>query len=311
MRHRQIEAFRSVMITGNITMASRGLHVSQPSVSRLIADLERSVGFNLFERKRGRIYPTAEAIEFFEEVERSFQGLDRLMRLARNIADQRDMHLTISGMPALSIHLIPMIVSKFLALHPTAKVTVEARSSERIVDWVAMQRADIGFVARPYDLPGVTCRMEMSMPCTLIMRSDHPLTARERVSVSDLRDQKIIKLTNTVMRADLRENLARAGIEDTDYIEATLSSVVVKLVEMGLGVGLIDALSAVAMLNDGIVMRQLEGPTIPFHFGMVVPERRANSNLTQEILDMTVGSIQELTGIYGVDITYRLPKPGA
>lgn len=310
MRHRQVEAFRNVMIAGSITEASNILHISQPSVSRLIADLEHSVGFKLFERKHGRIYPTAEAVEFFEEVERSFQGLDRLMQFARNIADRRDMHLTIAGMPALSIHLIPMIICKFLAVHPTARVTVEARSSERVVDWIALQRADFGFVARPYDVPGVACRMEMSMPCMLILNADHPLAARERVSMAELRGEKLIKLTNPVVGADLREKLARAGIEDVDYIESTLSSVVIKLVEMGMGVGLIEPLSAFAMMSERIAVRPLE-ETIPFHFAMVVPERHANSRLTSDICDMAAASLEEISALYDVDIRYSLNPGGA
>lgn len=309
MRHRQIEAFRSVMIAGSITEASRVLHISQPSVSRLIADLERAVGFGLFERKHGRIYPTSEAVEFFEEVERSFQGLDRLMRYARNIADLRDMHLTISGMPALSIHLIPMIVAKFVGTYPTAKITVEARSSERVVDWIAMQRADVGFVARPYDVPGVACCLEMTMPCILVLPAGHPLAERERVSFAELRGEKIINLMNAGVRAELREKLGRVGIEPADYIESTLSSVVLKLVELGLGVGLIEPLSAHAMRNDRIAIRPL-AETIPFDFGMVAPERRASSKLLAQIRDMAASSIDELADAYDVDITYRLPPPG-
>lgn len=308
MRHRQVEAFRSVMIAGSITGASKALHISQPSVSRLIADLERSVGFSLFERKHGRIYPTAEAVDFFDEVERSFQGLDRLMRYARNIADLRDMHLTISGMPALSIHMIPMVIQRFLATYPTAKITVEARSSERVVDWIAAQRADVGFVARPYDVPGVACCLEMTLDCVLILPAAHPLAQRERVPISALKGDKIINLTNAGVRADIRRKLAKAGINDAEYIESTLSSVVLKLVELGLGVGLIEPLSAIAMLNDRIVMRALE-ESIPFHFGMVVPERRANSKLMHQIRAMAVNSIEELAAGYGVDIKYRLPTP--
>jgi len=310
MRHRQIEAFRNVMIAGSVTEASNILHISQPSVSRLIADLESSVGFKLFERKHGRIYPTEEAVEFFEEVERSFQGLDRLRQFARSIADRREMHLTIAGMAALSIHLIPTVVCRFLEIHPMAKITVEARSSERVVDWIALQRADFGFVARPYDVPGVTCSIEMSMPCVLILNAGHPLAARERVPVSALRNEKIIKLTNPVVGADLSEKLARAGIEDTLYIESTLSSVVIKLVEMGAGVGLIEPLSAFAMMNERIAIRQLE-ETIPFQFGMVVPERRANSQLTSEIRDIAARALDEISAAYNVDIRYSLRPGGA
>ena len=51
MSHRQIEAFRAVMTSVTMTEASRRLRTSQPSVSRLISDLERTLGMALFERR--------------------------------------------------------------------------------------------------------------------------------------------------------------------------------------------------------------------------------------------------------------------
>jgi len=61
MRIRQLEAFRAVMLCQTVTKASEMLHISQPAATRLIADLEESIGFTLFERIRGRLIPTPEA----------------------------------------------------------------------------------------------------------------------------------------------------------------------------------------------------------------------------------------------------------
>src|SRR4051794_28257236 len=58
---RQIEVFRAVMISGSINGASQMLRVSQPSLSRVVRRTEDVLGFNLFERIRGRLVPTKEA----------------------------------------------------------------------------------------------------------------------------------------------------------------------------------------------------------------------------------------------------------
>ena len=55
---RQLEAFRATMRSGSITEAAEMMHISQPSVSRLIADIERSVGFPLFLRSGRGCNPT-------------------------------------------------------------------------------------------------------------------------------------------------------------------------------------------------------------------------------------------------------------
>ena len=62
------------MNTGTITGAANMMAVTQPSVSRLIADLEIGLGFRLFERKGSRLQPTEEALRFYQEVERTFAG---------------------------------------------------------------------------------------------------------------------------------------------------------------------------------------------------------------------------------------------
>ena len=64
---RQIEAFRAVMLTRSMTRAAASLSISQPAVSRLIADLEYEIGFSLFRRRKGGLEPSADARALFAE----------------------------------------------------------------------------------------------------------------------------------------------------------------------------------------------------------------------------------------------------
>ena len=89
MNLRQLEAFRATMVAGSITGAAGILNISQPSVSRLIADLELSVGFALFRRVGRGLVATVEARRFFEAVEGMFMGVDRLRELADTIRTTR------------------------------------------------------------------------------------------------------------------------------------------------------------------------------------------------------------------------------
>jgi len=78
MNLRQLEAFRATIRCGSITEAAKMMHISQPSVSRLIADLEQSAGFPLFLRVGRGLTPTVEGRHFYEGVEGMFVGIDRL-----------------------------------------------------------------------------------------------------------------------------------------------------------------------------------------------------------------------------------------
>ena len=61
MRLRHIEIFHAIYTTGSITNAAKILHVSQPSVSKVLSHAEMQLGFKLFERVKGRLVPTEEA----------------------------------------------------------------------------------------------------------------------------------------------------------------------------------------------------------------------------------------------------------
>ena len=79
---RHIEIFHAVMTAGSLTEAAHLLHTSQPTVSRELARFEKVIGLKLFERVRGRLHPTVQGLRLFEEVQRSWYGLDRIVSAA-------------------------------------------------------------------------------------------------------------------------------------------------------------------------------------------------------------------------------------
>jgi DNA-binding transcriptional LysR family regulator len=82
MNLRQIEALRAVIESGTVSRAAERLSISQPAVTKLLQNLERSTGLALFDRARGRREPAAEARMHFDEVERLFKRLGNLQNFA-------------------------------------------------------------------------------------------------------------------------------------------------------------------------------------------------------------------------------------
>ena len=85
MNFRQLKAFNAVMQTSSITGAAKQMLVSQPSVTRLIRDLELNLGFALFVRQGRGIIATVEARRFHLAVESTFLYIERLDDLAASI----------------------------------------------------------------------------------------------------------------------------------------------------------------------------------------------------------------------------------
>src|SRR5262245_11623924 len=107
---RQLETFRAVMVSGSASRASELLGITQPAVSRSIAELEESLGFPLFDRVRGRLVPTPEGQLFFKDVAASFAGLDRLRASAARIRDFGSGILRVASLAALGSTLVPRAI---------------------------------------------------------------------------------------------------------------------------------------------------------------------------------------------------------
>ena len=107
MRFRQIEVFHAVYISGSITGASRALHVSQPSVSKILQHTEAQLGFALFRRLKGRLVPTEEAHLLFREVDDVYQRVGSLKVTVKNLRTAGVGRLRLAVLPALGLGLTP------------------------------------------------------------------------------------------------------------------------------------------------------------------------------------------------------------
>ena len=141
---RQLEAFRAVMLTKSITRASEMLFVSQPAVSRLIRDLETSVEFDLFKRIKKRLVPTPEGEALFEEVERSFTGINEISLAAREIKDFRSGSMVIASLPALGLGYLPEIITRFAEEKPGVSLSLSIRDSQSVSSLIGAQGPMLG-----------------------------------------------------------------------------------------------------------------------------------------------------------------------
>jgi DNA-binding transcriptional LysR family regulator len=258
LKIRQVEAFRALMQRQTVTRAAQALHVSQPAVSRLLADFEAGVGFMLFERQQGRLVPTAEARVLYDEVERAFVGLDRIALAAQQIRAMRRGSLTVAGSPAVALELLPQVVAGFIVEHPGVDVTLLTHSAQTVVELVASQRCDVGFVAEAIPHQAVRLERLTDAPMRCIVPFGHRLEKKRVLRPADLRDEPFVSFPrsfearNAIDRVFVEHEVARQLT-----VEAQLSRTIVSLVANGAGVALIDAVTA-AYAGKDVAVRPFE-----------------------------------------------------
>jgi len=271
MRERQIEAFRAVMTHGAVGRAAEVLGITQPAVSRLIADLERDVGFVLFERKGRGLRPTPEADLFKREVDTFFTGLDRIAGAAAEIRESRRGHVRLTVMPAVALSLAPRIVEAIAEAHPTARVTLDVHTAPRIADLVGAGQYDLGLAHLDVSRTEIEELGTWDAACVCVMPKQHPMAARDRITPEDLDRIPLVMLsfdTSTAQR--LTQMFVAAGVQPDIRVEAQPSYAAFHLAARGLGVTVIDPMTARTLADDTVAVRPLY-PRIDFRFKLLRP----------------------------------------
>jgi DNA-binding transcriptional LysR family regulator len=288
----QVEAFDAIVATGSITSAAKRLNISQPGVSRRLADLERAVGFSLFARDKKRLTITPEGQIFYHEVNQSFVGLNRLAQAANEIRQLRRGHISLWVMPALCFSIIPRGLKLFLDDNPALKVTFQAHSSQRIVEGIAAQNVDIGVAQTPADYPGIRIISSYSSQCVCVIPKNHRFAEKEKIGPRDLKGEGLVALPpNSMAGQALGRALARAGISIVPKIEALTSFAACAMVVEGTGVAVVDPFTAASFANHDIAIRPFS-PGIGFNFQLVQPRDRIPSRATQSLIEYLAETIE-------------------
>lgn len=256
MNQRQIEAFRLVMLRGSMTAAAEELGTSQPSISRLIAELEESSGLALFTRNGGRIQATDAGSAFYREVDRSFVGLEKLAHSAREIRELGTGRLRLVAAPVLALSFVPTVVASFLATNPRIVISLEMRSEGTIQRWASSAYCDIGFATTTPDVFGVTSAELYRLPGVCALPAGHPLAARKRIHARDLRGERLILPSYADdTRSSLDRVLRQAEVDQVPTIETPYGVTICAMVSRGLGVGVVNPLATMDANSAKIVFR--------------------------------------------------------
>ena len=281
MNVRQLEAFRAVYSTGFVSRAASQLCISQPAVSTLISNLEKDIGFPLFERIRGRLVATPEAKYLYDEVEGVFASLERVGHTVNEIRKMNAGHLRIASMPGATIKLLPQVITPILDGKPDVNVILHARSSSKVRDWVATGKVDVGLAEMPIDNKAINWE-PLIQRCVCIMPAGHKLAKKAFITPKDIRNESLISLYRDHMVSRRLDNAFEdAGLIRNTRLEVYLLSTCCNFVHEGAGIALVDAISAEHYKDRNIVVRPFE-PQINFDMAILFPANHPRSQLTTE-----------------------------
>ncbi|WP_322061517.1 LysR family transcriptional regulator [Paraburkholderia sp. J63] len=256
---RQIEVFRAIMLTGSISGAAKLLHVSQPAVSRLISYTEQRLGLSLFERIKGRLYPTPEARRLFTEVNVVYQGVQRVNEVADDLIENRMGHLRIACSPNLGQSLIPRAIARFYERLPDARIILHTLLPNILLQAVLTQQVDLGIAFMEETHPNVQVRPIYENRIVAALPVGHPLARLDTLNVRDLVDQPLIGYGSDIPFGQLvRKMFVDADCPLRIKTEVQQAHVACALVQAGVGIALIDELTIGGPAWSNMVVRPVE-----------------------------------------------------
>ena len=308
LNHRQLEAFRAVMTAGTVTGAADILCVSQPAVSRLISDLEYAVGLSLFQREKGRLIPTREAEILYDEVEKSFISVEQIGRVAEELKEYRIGELRIAAMPALALTILPELITRFRGNRSGIEITLQIRSSTKVMEWIANQHFDVGFTGMPTVNPAIETHSLMDAQLVCVMPNGHRLADAQAIEPGDLRNEAFVSLgSDQRLRHNVDEVFEKARIPRQMAFDTQLSHAACAFVAQGVAVSLVDPVTALHFARQGLLVARPFFPSIRFDTEIIYPAMRPKSQMTQAFVELVRKEIEKMTAESGS--LFRMDPP--
>ena len=272
LTHRQLSLFRSIMLHGNLSRAAEMSNSSQPTLSRELARLEQLLGFALFDRVRGRLRPTARALALMQEVERSFIGLEQIAERALELRTLATGRLRLACLPALAHALVPAALQRFSQALPQASVSVVPLESPWLEQALSEQRFDLGLGETSEAPSGVELQSLLQADEVAVLPADHPLCRLAVLDAHDFSGTRFVSLAEgDPYRQAIDSMFQQAGVSRATLLETASAVAVCAMVQQGLGVAIVNPLTAAAMAGPRLVVRPLK-MSIPFHVSLLLPQ---------------------------------------
>lgn len=250
----QLRYYQTVARREHMSRAAEELSVSQPSLSKTIRTLENELGVKLFDRKGKYIRLNEAGREFLKHVNHALATLDEGIGAVQSPAyrDRQPVSLVfLAGSP-----VIPPLLSAFRRLHPEVEFHLQQH-----IDNSPKPTFDLCLSCLPPEYDNLTTVSLMSEEIFIGVPPGHPLACRKEIALSELAGERFVHLkTNHALRRITDCYCELAGFRPQIVFESDDASTVRSLINAGLGIGFIPALSWNRAMDPGIPLLRVREP---------------------------------------------------
>ena len=252
MNLHHLRYFLAVSRTGGFTQAARELHVTQPTVSSGIAELERSLGVRLFNRGSRHVSLTMEGrmlVGYAMQVEDLLDEVEEKLN-RREVGPGEGFQF--GAIDTAVIYLLPEILKAYMCDYPEVELATQVAPSRYLVEDLLFNRSEFALISLPFTHPKIetisVCREEMP----LVVGRDHHFSTRQIVKLEEVAEESLILFhPDSVSRKIVDERFVEVGVSPHIVMEMRSPEAMRKLVEVGLGISFLPELTVQESLTTG------------------------------------------------------------
>lgn len=214
MKLSQIRYFCTVCEYGSITAAAEALHISQPSVSSAIKELELEFGVNLFYRKNKSITLTQEGSFFLRKISGLIKELDSVEQQMRDFGNKNN-QIRIAIPPIIEAVLFPDVFSRFHRLYPEINIEIVDAGSMQTWQLVDDDTLDVAIALIDNNIRNKFSVIPLlETDFRFCVSKKHPLASSPSVTIEQIKDEPLLTFNSDAMGGHLVTNLfAQKGLK--------------------------------------------------------------------------------------------------
>lgn len=284
MDSNSLSAFLAVADNGSFTAAAERLFLTQPAISKRIAQLEEQLGARLFDRIGRQVHLTEAGHALLPRARQVIRDLDDMSRAISGLSGEVSGTLRIGTSHHIGLHRLPPVLRQFSREFPKVQLDIHFIDSEEAWEGVLHGDLELGVVTLPPIADDrVYSEAIWNDPLVFMAAPEHPLATERHVSLEMLTQYAAllpspVTFTRRIVEALFREQSLTLNISmSTNYLET-----IHMMVSIGLGWSLLPA----TMLDEQVVKLATDESVMHRQLGFVTHPGRSLSNAAQRFLEI-------------------------
>ncbi|WP_027092081.1 LysR family transcriptional regulator [Cohnella thermotolerans] len=266
---RHLQAISEIVRHNSFTRAADALHVTQPTISKMIKSLEQELNIEIFARDGKQVKLTDAGEAIFKHAGPILQLFDRLVTEINDLTYLHKGSIRLGIPPMAGSSFFPPVIKRFQERYPGIAIQMEEDGALKIEERLADGALDVGVVLLPIDREEFNWFPIVEDRLNVLVQPAHRLASRKRIELAELEGEPFILFNNDFALHDriLRECRA-IGFEPRVAYESTQWDFIGELAGAGLGVAMLPDTVCRSLHPDKVRAVPLVRPVIPWHLAM-------------------------------------------